>query len=84
MQLDSYQWFFLCFFLIAMDGDVTALQGIVEKAMNNEEVLSHDVTQLVNVANQTQKLVSENRMDIRQLKQHEDALLAQANWMSIL
>ena len=66
-------------FGVATSGDVTALRDVVGKAMNNDEVLSHDVKRLVTVANQTRKLVGQNRRDIRQLRQHEDALLTQVN-----
>ena len=66
-------------FGVSTIGDVAALRDIVEKARYNNDVLSHDVQRLVTVANQTRRLVRENRMDLRRLRQHEGALLSQLN-----
>lgn len=58
----------------ATESDVNELRAALDDVGRTTDMLVHDHRRMISVVNQTRKYVQENRMDIRDLQRHQEAL----------
>ena len=61
-------------FGVATQGDVTDIRRAVKQAEKDTAIVFHKMDKMLSIINQTRKYVRENRKDIDQLQQHQQAL----------
>ena len=64
-------------FGIATQRDMTDIRRAVKAATKNTGIVFHKTEKMMTIINQTRKYVRENREDIQQLQQHQQALQTQ-------